>query len=110
MTFISGILIPSRQTIFIKSKMTKILGNEEIISVLEKSVAEKRTAHSYLFSGIEGIGKKLIAIEFACMLNCTSYSFTNHQDCRTCERIRKGAHADVRVETPQKGSHQNRQG
>jgi len=67
-------------------------------------VAEKRTAHSYLFSGIEGIGKKLIAIEFACMLNCTSYSFTNHQDCRTCERIRKGAHADVRVETPQKGS------
>ena len=84
--------------------MTKILGNEEIISSLEKCVAEQRFAHSYLFSGISGIGKKLVAIEFACMLNCRSYSLLDHERCGTCDRIRRGNHPDVRVEAPQKGS------
>lgn len=84
--------------------MTKILGHEDIIAVLKKSVDEKRTAHSYLFSGIEGIGKKLIAIEFACMLNCPAFSSIDHRNCKTCERIRKGIHADVRIEKPLKGS------
>ncbi len=90
--------------LFKVKNMTKILGHEEIVSSLEKSVSEKRTAHSYLFSGIAGIGKKLIAIEFACMLNCPSYSFTEHERCGMCVKIRKGNHPDVRVEGPQKGS------
>ncbi len=84
--------------------MTKILGHEEVVSSLEKSVAEKRTAHSYLFSGLSGIGKKLIAAEFACMLNCPSYSFTDHETCVICAKIRKGNHPDVVIERPQKGS------
>ena len=45
-----------------------ILGNEKNKKILEKSIELNKTSHSYLFIGTEGIGKKLIAEEFAKML------------------------------------------
>ncbi len=48
----------------------KIIGNEQIITTLKKMVKQNRTSHSYLFLGIQGIGKKIIAKEFAKMLLC----------------------------------------
>ncbi|MGC8604585.1 MAG: ATP-binding protein, partial [Desulfomonilaceae bacterium] len=84
--------------------MTEILGHSETLGVLEKSAHSKRQAHSYLFSGVDGIGKKLVAIEFACMLNCPSYTYKQPHSCRICDQIRKNAHADVRIERPQKGT------
>ena len=50
----------------------KIIGNDKIKEMLYKSVKDKKTSHSYLFVGIEGIGKKEIAKEFAKMLLCIS--------------------------------------
>lgn len=47
-----------------------IIGNDNIKQILEKSVNMKKTSHSYLFVGTEGIGKKLIAKEFAKMIMC----------------------------------------
>lgn len=47
-----------------------IIGNEKIKQDLEKLVLQNKTSHSYLFLGTEGIGKKLIAKEFAKMLLC----------------------------------------
>ncbi len=84
--------------------MTKILGHADTLAILKNSVLSKKTAHSYLFSGIDGIGKKLVAVEFACMLNCPSYEAEELHKCRVCDLIRKGSHADVRIVTPQKGS------
>ncbi len=40
----------------------KIIGNEKNKSILEKSIEIKKTSHSYLFWGIEGIGKKTNSI------------------------------------------------
>lgn len=48
----------------------KIIGNEQIITALKKMVKQNKTSHSYLFLGIQGIGKKIIAKEFAKMLLC----------------------------------------
>lgn len=42
-----------------------IVGNYSIKKILEKSILEKKTSHSYLFVGMQGIGKKLMAVEFA---------------------------------------------
>ena len=42
----------------------KLIGNEKIKSLLEKSISSKNILHSYLFTGIEGIGKKEFANEF----------------------------------------------
>ena len=48
----------------------KIIGNDEIKETLKKSVTINKTSHSYLFSGIDGIGKKMIAKEFSKILMC----------------------------------------
>ncbi len=42
-----------------------IVGNKQIKEVLEKSILNGIRTHSYLFVGIQGIGKKMIATEFA---------------------------------------------
>lgn len=42
-----------------------IIGNQVIKDTLEKSIKTNQVTHSYLFVGIAGIGKKLIAVEFA---------------------------------------------
>lgn len=58
-----------------------IVGNDKIKELLEETINSKRFLHSYLFSGKDGIGKKLFAIEFAsCIL------FGN----RTNETMKKG--------------------
>lgn len=59
----------------------KIIGNDKIKEMLYKSVKDKKTSHSYLFVGIEGIGKKEIAKEFAKMLLCIS----DNKYCNICK-------------------------
>ena len=59
----------------------KIVGNEKIKGLLQKSVHERKTAHSYLFIGTEGIGKKMIAMEFAKMLLCLD----ENKYCNKCK-------------------------
>ena len=43
----------------------KIIGNEQIKEMLSNSIKNKTLSHSYLFVGEKGIGKKLLATEFA---------------------------------------------
>lgn len=58
-----------------------ILGNERIKEVLENSIKLNKISHSYLFIGTEGIGKKMIANEFAKMILCTD----NNRYCGKCK-------------------------
>ena len=48
----------------------KILGNDKIKTELINSIKSGKYSHSYLFLGISGIGKKMIAKEFAKMILC----------------------------------------
>jgi len=47
-----------------------IIGQEQALKILRGSIAKNRIAHAYLFTGEDGIGKKLTAINFAKVLNC----------------------------------------
>ena len=42
-----------------------IIGNNDIKQKLKKSLEQNKVSHSYLFIGKQGIGKKLIAKDFA---------------------------------------------
>lgn len=42
-----------------------VIGNESIKNTLEKSIKTNQITHSYLMIGIQGIGKKLLAKEYA---------------------------------------------
>ena len=56
-----------------------ILGNEKSKKILEKAIKLKKMSHSYIFWGTEGIGKKIIAKEFAKQILCLG---DNKPDCK----------------------------
>lgn len=62
----------------------KIIGNKAIKEMLAKSIKNDTTSHSYLFVGIQGIGKKMIATEFAKNIlgleTATEFDGNNHPD------------------------------
>ena len=59
-----------------------IIGNEKIKEALSKSLESNKILHSYLFIGIEGIGKKLIAKQFAKKILCIDNECRNN--CKSC--------------------------
>jgi DNA polymerase-3 subunit delta' len=81
---------------------TNVLGHEFQKGALRRAVRESRISHAYLFSGPDGIGKKLIALEFGKILNCVSTYESGEADlkntacdCPSCRKIEKGIHPDV---------------
>ena len=59
-----------------------IAGHENIKKILSNNINTKNILHSYLFIGEEGIGKKMLAKEFAKAILCNS---ENNRPCNTCK-------------------------
>lgn len=59
----------------------QIVGNKKNKELLKKIIDSNSVLHSYLFVGNEGIGKKLIAIEFAKMILCEG----EKKPCNRCK-------------------------
>lgn len=83
--------------------MAILFGHERVISILDRAVQEARPAHAYLFTGREGIGKKLAATRFACRLNCPDPDSDPDGTCQVCRRIISRNHPDFAIETPERG-------
>ncbi len=83
--------------------MNVLFGHEKLLTFLERTALEGRPAHAYLFSGRDGVGKKLVARRFACLLNCPDRHNDLNDACPVCKRIIEGKHPDVREELPEKG-------
>lgn len=60
-----------------------IIGNEKVKELLNKSIEQKNILHSYLFLGIEGIGKSLFAKQFAKMILCEN-DIKPCNKCKSC--------------------------
>ncbi|MGH7901283.1 MAG: ATP-binding protein [Thermodesulfobacteriota bacterium] len=82
----------------------KIIGHDLQKSSLKRAFDENRVAHSYIFSGPDGVGKKLVALEFAKLLNCLKYQSNRNLNrefdscsCASCRKIANGIHPDVFV-------------
>lgn len=76
--------------------MLRLHGQDIAVRTLERSLAEGRVHHAYLFAGPAHLGKTALALQLAQALNC------NGEDppcgaCAPCKRIAAGTHADVRV-------------
>lgn len=83
-----------------------ILGHSKQISQLRGAIKSGRVPHAYLFSGVEGTGKRLLAENIAMVLNCQSP--VNPQEeldacdkCISCRKIINRTHPDVRVVEPE---------
>lgn len=67
---------------------SSLIGNDEVKESLRRLLAGGRIPGSLLFTGEEGIGKKLFALELAKALNCRNRSGVEACDeCSSCKRI-----------------------
>lgn len=77
-----------------------ILGQERAVALLQGAIARGTVAHAYLFAGAEQSGRATLARLFAQALNCESPGAAGGVpcgDCRSCRKIERGTHPDVRV-------------
>ena len=70
-----------------------ILGNDKIKKELIGSINNEKYSHSYLFLGISGIGKKMIAKEFAKMILCGGEKKYCNK-CKSCIEFNSGNNPD----------------
>ncbi|MBE9506381.1 MAG: hypothetical protein IMY84_06135 [Chloroflexi bacterium] len=78
--------------------MWRTVGQESSTEMLSRSIGEGSIHHAYLFVGPEHVGKRTLAIDLACALNCESEQ-RPCGECRACLRIIDGKHAGIHVET-----------
>lgn len=73
-----------------------IRGHKEQIAQLTRAVSSEAIAQTYLFTGPSGVGKNLVAINFAKLLLCDSVGDgAPCNKCRHCLRVANGTHPDV---------------
>ena len=73
-----------------------IIGNKETRNYLLNSVLKNTVSQSYLFNGSEGIGKNLIAKEFAKRLLCVGEK-NDECKCKSCQSFDGSNHPDFVV-------------
>ncbi len=76
--------------------MWQVIGQDRIVNLLERSIAEGRLSHAYLFVGARHIGKMTLALTLARALNCASEE-KPCGECSSCRRIISGNHPDVGI-------------
>ena len=77
---------------------TGILGQDNSIAVLSRSLAADKIAHAYLFDGIEGCGKKKTALAFIEAVFCGQSEGCGH--CPSCRKLAAGQHPDLHLVEP----------
>ncbi len=78
----------------------KIIGNNKIKNELIKAFRTNSIAHSYIFSGQYGIGKKQIAIEFAKMILCLNKDNAPCGECKSCLELENDNNPDFNIIKP----------
>lgn len=79
----------------------QVIGQEEAVGRLKRALKTESVSHAYLLYGPSGVGKRALALAFACALNCAEGGCGV---CPSCRKIMSGNHPDVSVVVPQ-GNH-----
>ncbi len=77
-----------------------ILGHEKEVNILRNAISGGKVAHSFLFSGPVGVGKKLTALAFAKALNCRNFNGDSCGACPDCRLMETGNHPNLQVVCP----------
>ncbi|MBW2039183.1 MAG: DNA polymerase III subunit delta' [Deltaproteobacteria bacterium] len=78
-----------------------IVGHRRPLQILQKEIKAGRVHHAYLFTGMEGIGKRLVALNMAKALNCLTQDGEACDHCPSCQRMDRGFHPDLILIAPQ---------
>lgn len=74
-----------------------IKGQDKPIQILQGYIEQSRLEGGYLFSGPEGVGKKLVAKQLAKQVNCLEDSTDACDRCVPCMKIENNQHPDVHI-------------
>jgi len=74
-----------------------IKGQDKPIQILQGYIEQSRLEGGYLFSGPEGVGKKLVAKQLAKQVNCLEDSTDACDRCLPCMKIESNQHPDVHI-------------
>ncbi|MEE2823133.1 MAG: DNA polymerase III subunit delta' [Acidobacteriota bacterium] len=82
-------------------KIKDFIGNKAIVQLLSRG----QLPPTSLFTGLDGIGKKTLALSLAAFANCKN----RHREdlcgeCSSCVKSTRGQHPDIQLLEPQKGS------
>ncbi len=69
----------------------KIIGNEKVKDFLKLAINSKNISHSYMFIGKRGVGKKLLAKEFAKVIMCNK---DGQDNCNSCIKFEANSNPD----------------
>lgn len=74
-----------------------IIGQESAIGEIRNYIALGRMSGTFLFSGPEGVGKRLTALTTAKAVNCGDADLNACGKCVTCRKIEHRSHPDVHI-------------
>lgn len=66
---------------------SRIIGQEKAVGFLKQVMAGRKIPHSYLFTGISGVGKTTTAVAFTQAINC--HEPVNGEGCGQCRSCRQ---------------------
>ncbi|MCR4279848.1 MAG: hypothetical protein NUV82_00270 [Candidatus Komeilibacteria bacterium] len=69
--------------------------HRQVVDHLDMIVSEKRLVHSYIFVGLAGMGKDIIARHFMRSLLCTTSSSGGCKECQVCRLLSSGSSPDL---------------
>lgn len=81
----------------------EIIGHHKQLEILRSALIKGRLHHAYLFVGLEGVGKRTVALALAKAIHCGAMTDDFCGECSNCARIKDGNHPDVRVIEPLAG-------
>ncbi len=81
---------------------SKLPGHQEQKEYLLRIINHQRIAHSFIFSGPEGVGKINLARAFALGLNCLDFDGDACGVCANCNHISRGLFPDLMEISPHK--------
>lgn len=73
----------------------EIIGHRGIIQNLQQAIEHQKVSHSYIFDGIPGIGKRMLASAYAKTLQCLNKGIVPCNKCTSCRAFDSGNHPDV---------------
>ena len=72
-----------------------IIGQDSSIRIIKELIRQSRFQGGYLFTGPEGVGKRISGITLAKALNCQNAQADSCDSCLSCLKIDRNEHPDV---------------
>jgi len=76
---------------------SNVLGQDRPLNIIKAHLENSCFSGAYIFSGPEGIGKKMVAKIIAQQLNCTGEAGRPCENCSSCSKIQKEQHPDLHI-------------